>query len=156
MKVPARFLLSGLLVALLVTSPFLTGSSTAQGKKAKSAEVKSQKSRGEGKDENIKNKSASNDPKAKMEAPPGKGGEKSRGAYYADITVDNYTPYKVQIYANGTYIGMVSAYGKAVTYSTPGQATLYGRADFDDGSVLTWGPSTYNFSAGDEFTWNLK
>ena len=156
MNVPTRLFLGCLLAALLVTSPFLSGSSPAQDKKAKSAEVKSQKSRGEGKDENIKNKSASNDPKAKMEAPPSKGGEKSRGAYYANITVDNYTAYKVQIYANGSYIGLVSGYGTAVTYSTPGQATLYGRADFDDGSTLTWGPSTYNFAAGDSFTWNLK
>jgi hypothetical protein len=156
MKVPMRVLLSCLFAALLVASPFLSGSSPAQDKKAKSAEVKSQKSRGEGKDENIKSKSVSNDPKAKMEAPPSKGGEKSRGSAYANITVDNYTPYKVQIYANGSYIGLVSGYGTAVTYSTPGQATLYGKADFDDGSSLSWGPSTYNFAGGDNFTWNLK
>jgi hypothetical protein len=156
MKVPTRIFFSCLLASLLAVSPLLSGSSAAQEKKVKTADVKSQKSRGEGKDENIKSKSASNDPKVKMPAPPSKGGEKARGSYYATVTVDNFTPYKVQIYANGSYIGMVSAYGTSVTYSTPGQATLYGRADFDDGSVLTWGPSTYSFSAGEDFTWNVK
>jgi len=141
------------MIALLLLAPL--GNTVISGDKGKAVETKSQKSRGEGKDEHIKNNSAANDPKSLMEAPPEKGGKKSRGAY-ATVVFDNYTAYKIQIYANGEYLGMVSGYGKGTSYSTPGSAELYGRAEFTDGSTLTWGPQSVSLDAGDTFTWKLR
>jgi hypothetical protein len=143
------------IVAMLLLAPLGNIVVSGQGGKGKTTETKSQKSRGEGKDEHIKNNSVANDPKSLMEAPAEKGGKKSRGAY-ATVVFDNYTAYKIQIFANGEYLGMVSAYGKGSSYATPGSAELYGRADFTDGSVLTWGPQAVSLDAGDTFTWKLR
>jgi hypothetical protein len=143
------------LVAMMLLAPLGANIVTAQSGKGKTAETKSQKSRGEGKDENIKNNSVANDPKATMEAPPEKGGKKTRGAY-ASVVFDNYTAYKIQLYANGDYLGVVSPFGNGKSYATPGSAELYGRADFTDGTVLTWGPQTASLDAGGTFTWKLR
>jgi hypothetical protein len=145
------------IVAALLLAPLSQTSFAGDAKKdkGKTSETKSQKSRGEGKDEHIKNNSAANDPKTTMEPPVEKGGKKTRGAY-AQVVFDNYTAYKIQIYANGDYLGMVSGYGKGSSYSTPGTAELYGRADFTDGSTLTWGPVTVSLDPGDTFTWKLR
>ena len=142
------------LMAMLLLAP-VANTLIAQGAKGKSVETKSAKSRGEGKDEHIKNNSAVNDPKSTMEAPPAKGGKKTRGAY-ATVVFDNYTAYRIQLYANGDYIGMVAPYGNGTSYATPGSAELYGRADFTDGSTLTWGPYNVTLDAGDTFTWKLR
>ena len=142
------------IIGTLMLAPLTATAVYGQGSKGKAVETKAQKSRGEGKDENIKNNSVANDPKSVMEAPAEKGGKKTRGGY-AVVVFDNYTSYKIQLYANGEYIGMVSPYGKSSSYSTPGAAELYGRADFTDGSVLTWGPQSVSVDAGDTFTWKL-
>lgn len=149
-------LLIGLaIIAMMLLAPLGENLATAQSGKGKTAETKSQKSRGEGKDEHIKNNSAANDPKSTMEAPPAKGGKKTRGGT-ASVVFDNYTAYKIQIYANGDYLGVISPYGNGTSYATPGSAELYGRADFTDGTVLTWGPQTVSLEAGETFTWKLR
>lgn len=102
--------------------------------------AKGQKSRGEGKDENIKGeKSDKNDPSATVPAPPDKGGEKSRGGV-CQIHFDNQTQWKIQIYVDGAYQGLLGPYADAQQWYSSTAGTLYGRADFTDGSALSWGP----------------
>jgi hypothetical protein len=101
--------------------------------------AKGQKSRGDAKDENIKSKSDVNKASAPAPAPAEKGGEKSRGGS-CQVHFDNATPWKIQIYVDGQYQGMVGAYGDATEWYYGTAGTLYGKADFDDGSSLTWGP----------------
>src|ERR1700744_4550127 len=68
----------------------------------KSATATAAKSRGDstGKDENIKKDAAPTDPNAKVEAPPEKGGPKTRGGS-CFIDVDNRSPYYISIYTDG-------------------------------------------------------
>jgi hypothetical protein len=117
-------------------------------------DTKSAKSRGasDAKDENIKQDSKPNDPNAKIEAPPDKGGPKTRGGS-CRIHIDNRTPYYVSVYTDGQYRGQVSPYGDSVGYVGCGDTTVYGRATFTDGSVLTWGPTVYFLDGS--FTWTL-
>lgn len=123
---------------------------------APSGEVvaKANKARGEGKDPNIKvpadNK---NDPNNIPKAPPEKGGEKSRGGY-CDVGVKNYTGYKIQIYYGGDYMGVMPAWGSFYVLSTAGTGVLYGRADFTDGSYLTFGPQTFSCPSGGSYVWS--
>jgi len=105
-------------------------------------ETKAAQSRGGGADENIKSKSVENNPKALPEAPPEKGGDKSRGGNVCHLLVDNYTRYKIQIFVDGDYVGLVSPWGDAKgSYIPNGFYTFYGVADFTDGSRLIWGPT---------------
>jgi hypothetical protein len=156
MSARIKFLIGCILAILIVFPPISSTTVLAKDKKVKSGQVKAQKSRGEGKDENIKSKSEANDPKTLPEAPPAKGGNKTRGTTLAIVTFDNYTAYKIQLFANGEYIGLVPAWGKVYSYATEGNVILYGRADFTSGDVLTWGPTTITLSAGDSYTWNLR
>lgn len=119
-----------------------------------SGDTKSTKSRGssDAKDENIKQDRQPNDPNAKIEAPPEKGGPKTRGGS-CRIHIDNRTAFYVDVYTDGQYRGQVSPYGDSIGYVGCGDTRVYGRATFTDGSVLTWGPSVY-FVDG-SFTWTL-
>ncbi len=94
MKVSPRFFFASMLALLIGLAPLVTEASYAQTKKGKSAEATGQKSRGEGKNENIKSKSEANDPKALPEAPVEKGGKKTRSGY-TTVTFENYTAYKI-------------------------------------------------------------
>jgi hypothetical protein len=148
----SRFVLVSLLALLIGVAPLLIAQAGL--KKGKTVQVKSQKSRGEGKNENIKSKSELNDPKALPEGPAAKGGKKTRQAWCV-LTFSNYTACKIQVFGNGNYLGLVPAWGSLEAYSSEGDLTLYGRADFTDGSALEWGPSTFTMS-GAPFTWNLR
>jgi hypothetical protein len=114
---------------------------------------KAARSRGAGADENIKKDSPVNDAKAQVQAPPDKGGAKSRGML-CRFHVDNRTQWKIQIFVNGQLDGLVGPYGDAYGTYTEGNMLLYARALFDDGSVLTWGPRTA-VCQGD-FSWTLE
>jgi hypothetical protein len=110
--------------------------------------AKGQKSRGEGKDENIKgDKSDKNDPNATIPAPAEKGGEKSRGGQ-CRVHFDNQTQWKIQIYVDGAYQGLLGPYADAYEWYGGTAGTLYGKADFTDGSNLTWGPQRAVCRAG--------
>jgi hypothetical protein len=75
------------------------------------------------------------------------------GANYSDILIDNYTGYSIDIYVDGSFRGTIAPYDKKVTWAVPGNTRLYGKANFDDGSYLHWGPTvTYT---GYEYTWSL-
>ena len=130
-------------------------SATAQAQAhPKSATTKAAQSRGESgaKDENIKQDRAANDPNAKMEAPPEKGGPKTRQAA-CRVHIDNRTPWYIDVYTDGNYRGQVSPYGDSYGWVGCGGTVLYGRATFTDGSVKTWGPSNYYIDG--TFTWSL-
>jgi hypothetical protein len=122
----------------------------------KSATATAAKSRGDstGKDENIKKDAAPNDPNAKVEAPPEKGGPKTRGGS-CFIDVDNRSPYYISIYTDGDYRGQVSPFGDLVGYVGCGNTRLYARANFRDGTYQTWGPSVYDLGEG-SFKWTLR
>lgn len=120
----------------------------------KSGTTAAQKTRGDSnaKDENIKKDRQPNDPNAKVEAPPEKGGPKSRG-YACHLDIDNRTPWIIDIYVDGNYRGQVSRYGDLVGYVGCGDTRLYGRATFTDGSEKTWGPTVYYLDSA--FTWSI-
>jgi hypothetical protein len=75
------------------------------------------------------------------------------GANYSDIIVDNYTGYSIDIYVDGSFRGTIAPYDKKVTWAVPGNTRLYGKATFNDGSYLYWGPNTTY--TGYEYTWKL-
>jgi len=129
-------------VALVALAGWMTpvASSQAKGAAPKAMEDKAHKSRGAGQDPNIKHKSEANDPKAMVAAPASKGGAKTRGATCV-LVIDNWTSWKVQFYADGDYEELIAPWGES-RYTFSGSHTLYARADFTDGSVLTWGPRT--------------
>ena len=129
-------------VALVALAGWMTpvASSQSKGAAPKAMEDKAHKSRGAGQDPNIKHKSDSNDPKVKAAAPASKGGAKTRGGS-CTLIIDNWTSWKVQFYADGDYTELIAPWDES-KYSFGGTHTLYARADFTDGSVLTWGPRT--------------
>jgi hypothetical protein len=143
-----------LLAVVLAFMPLLSSAVSAEQASGKKVEAKAQKSRGTGIDENIKSKAVTNNPKVSPAAPPAKGGTKSRG-YCAPLYVDNRTPWKIQIYVDGSYVGMVSPWGDASgTYYADSKLVLYAVAEFLDGSRLTWGPQ-YAYCSDGPFTWKL-
>lgn len=143
------------LIGLVLSLGVGIQSATAQTPKhPQSATSAAQKTRGDAnaKDENIKHDQTPNDPNAKVEAPPDKGGPKTRGMA-CHLHVDNRTPWYIYIYTDGDYRGEVSPYGDLVGYVGCGDTTVYGRATFTDGSVKTWGPTVYYIDG--PFTWHL-
>lgn len=127
----------------------------AQGQQGDSGQDKGEKRRGTGTDENIKSKSVQNNPspEAAPEAPPEKGGKKERQSV-CSLHVDNRTPWKVQIYVDGDYVGLVSPYGDAYGTYGGGRLAVYAVAEFVGGSELTWGPRT--ISCNGRYTWTVN
>jgi hypothetical protein len=116
--------------------------------------TKGQRSRG-AESTNITKPRAPNRIDAAKPAPPAKGGERARGvAAVARLTVDNWTPWYIDVYVDGEFGGTVSAWGDGYVWVSSGQRRLYARADFDDGSVIDWGPVSINLS--DSYTWKLN
>jgi hypothetical protein len=112
-------------------------------------ETKAAKSRGEGKDENIKNDRRPNDPNApRVPPPPGKGGEKSRQPY-CPLHIDNHTGWIVDCYGDGSYVGSMAAWGDLYfTNLSGGRVILYCTAP---GTPYSWGPVS-----GSCGTWTLR
>lgn len=97
-----------------------------------------------GADANIKQSKETNDPNATMDPPRSKGGATTRGqGGYCEVRFDNRTKWYIKLYVDGDYRGTLSPYGDAVVYALAGSTRVYARADFDDGTYLYWGPSTY-------------
>lgn len=71
------------------------------------------------------------------------------------LQVDNQTPWTIDIYGGGVYIGTIGPYGDLSTYYTPGFLRLYAQADFADGSNLHWGPTYRSIKSGRTTTWSL-
>jgi hypothetical protein len=144
-------------LALLVftfASPAVVQAQTETPAEGEEVKDTAQKSRGGGAtDENITSKSVENDPNPETAppAPPEKGGEKTRGGCY--LTVDNHTSWKIQIFVNGNYVGMVSAWGTADGYQSASNFRVYAVADFTNGDQMTWGPRVV--SCRGSYKWNL-
>src|SRR5687767_10655586 len=103
---------------------------------AKRFEDRGKKARGDAADPNIKTKSDKNDPKKRLDAPAAKGGPKTRQGPICGVHFDNRTPWKIQIYIDGEYRGLLFPWGDAESAAQPGGTRVYGRAEFDDGDVL--------------------
>lgn len=126
-------------------------SASGQKGKPKVTELKGTKgeaSRGGEADPNIKQGQETNDPNATMDAPPKKGGTTTRGGGYCEVQFDNRTKLYIKLYVDGEYRGTLSPYGDAVVYALAGSTRVYARADFNDGTYLYWGPSTYSCGPG--------
>src|SRR5262249_19139155 len=143
-----------LVLFAVVFSLMLAGHAHAAEKKGKVLETKAEKSRGSGKDENVKSdEEPKNSASAKTPAPPSKGGDKSRGVY-CTVHIDNHTAYYVRIYVDGIYSGTVPPWGDIYPTAISGATRLYARAVFEDGSYFSWGPRT--FDCEDYHTWQLN
>jgi hypothetical protein len=114
---------------------------------------KAQTGRGQGTDENIKSDSYKNDPNDATPAPPSKGGEKTRGAYCA-IVFDNYTPWYIKCYVDGSFRGVVGPYSDLSLSFICGETRVYARADFEGGGYRYWGPRIFYASSG-AYRWRL-
>ena len=113
-----------------------------------------QSSRGGGADSNIKSEAMpANDPNAKVPPPPEKSGQ--RGARGCAVDVSNYTPWFVNIYSNGVYVGTIGPWANGMTYPPLVGSALYGRANFTDGSWKYWGPRQFVCAQGGLYTWQL-
>jgi hypothetical protein len=103
-------------------------------------------------------KGQKNNAQAEVQAPPNKGGKKTRGPV-CRLHVDNRTRWIIQLGVNGEYVGTVAPYGDA--YGTffnlsSGDYRLFGLAEFDNPSDnMTWGPVTTRCPSS-EFTWTLN
>src|SRR5260370_34217386 len=127
------------MVIALVVLVLLAGSKQwnptafAAGPQAATATDKSSSSRGAGEDPNIKadkQQAAKNDPANEPPAPPKKGGAKTRGFFDCWVTADNYTPWWVDVYVDGTYRGEVAPWGAGTVNAGAGGAMLYARVLF--------------------------
>lgn len=139
-------------VLLISTAPSASSQNTnssakQEDKSQKVIELKATKApatRGAEPDANIKSDKQTNDPSAKSEAPSKKGGAATRGGGNCEVRLDNRTNLLIKIYVDGIYRGTLSPYGDGVVYVGVGSTSVYARADFEDGSYLYWGPSTYS------------
>jgi hypothetical protein len=116
----STFLMLGLSVSLGLGLEHNYGQQQPDG-----ATVKGQQSRDAigGTDNNIKHGRQLNDRDATtLEAPPQKGGPKTRGPS-CRIHIDNRTPWYVDIYTDGDYRGQVSSWGDSYGGSTGGTRT---------------------------------
>jgi len=138
-----------LAVALLCAYGVSAQTARQQGKK-QTIELKGQKvtTRGAEKDPNIISDSPVNDPNAKIDPPPAKGGPVSRGGAACEVRFDNSTKLFIKVYIDGKYRGTIGPYDDAIGYAIPGETRVYARADFDDGSYVYWGPKTYDCNSG--------
>jgi len=105
-------------------------------------------------DPNVKTPPGPNDPAKEPPAPAKKGGQKTRGtACY--VNFDNYTPWYVEAFVDGTYRGTVAPWGDLDTVTGDGPTTIYARARFTDGSMRYWGPRSGN-CVDEAFRWELR
>ncbi len=106
-------------------------------------------------DLNIHNDSLVNSMNSAVPAPASKGGFSARGLNgTCNIHVNNKTGYYITFYFNGNAAGAIGPWGDLYPTSTEGNAVLYARAVFTDGSVLTFGPQNFTCT-GTDFTWTL-
>lgn len=107
-------------------------------------------------DPNVQSDAMTNPEHPDIAAPAKKGGPKSRGlGGTCNIHVDNRTPYYVTFYFNGYATGAIGPWGDLYPNITQGNAALYARATFTDGSVLTFGPRQFTCT-GTDFIWTLS
>ncbi|RYY37270.1 MAG: hypothetical protein EOP46_03290 [Sphingobacteriaceae bacterium] len=70
-----------------------------------------------------------------------------------DVIIKNHTSWYINIWVDNDYVANLAPGYQTTACAIPGTTKLYGKADFNDGSYLTWGP-VYP-KTGYEYTWNL-
>src|SRR5262245_18477808 len=112
-------LLAGILATAIWSVSVQAGYVWAQGAQGKQqpaqqsgnkASDKATKGRG-GADPNIKTESGKNVAAQEPAAPPKKGGAQGRGVFDCWVTYDNYTPWYIDVFADGNYRGTVAPFG---------------------------------------------
>ncbi|HNJ44112.1 MAG TPA: hypothetical protein PKZ53_26750 [Acidobacteriota bacterium] len=88
-------------------------------------------------------------------APPQKGGEKPKGGTFSLLQIDNRTRFIINIYVDGVYRGAVDAWGNSEGFLDSGEHRVYGKAQLDSGTTVTWGPRVIFLSSGDQTRWTL-
>jgi len=154
----------GMLVAFLAMASLAFGQAATNKQAPASPAGKPQvvndtaKARGAGAtNPNIKNANTKNDSKQQTPPPPNKGGAaRGSGPYECGIHVDNHTPWRIEIYVDGSYAGTVNSWGDVAGITGNGATTLYGIARFENASDLEWGPTVFNCPAGSVYTWRLN
>jgi hypothetical protein len=84
-------------------------------------------------------------------APPAS--KSSAGKAMCAVTFDNHTDLIAKTYIDGRYAGTIRPYGELSTSIVPGQAKLYARAEYDDGTADAWGP--VNATCRTKYVWRL-
>ena len=82
-------------------------------------------------------------------------GAASKGANTCLVRFDNRTNLYIDTYTDGNSTGRMGPWGDIYTYAIAGPTRLYGRAEFTDGSVTTWGPTMVDCPAGGSYHWRL-
>jgi hypothetical protein len=147
-----RFCFTAAAVILLQPGIF---AGSPQNKPEKLEDVHAQAAHSSDADPNVTGEEATNSRSSKVTAPPEKGGPATRAIGVCAVHVDNATPWKIKSYVDGTYRGLVDSFGDGYTYTISGGTRLYARAEFDNGEVLTWGPSIVSCPSGSVFHWRL-
>lgn len=129
----------------------LAGLGFAQAQGGKGATVSSKKSTAPAKEANDVNTRGKT-----MEAPTAKGGKKTRAKAEGVLHIDNRTQWKIRIYVDGDYQGTVGPFGDMLRRADPESYKVEGVALFDDGSTLTWGPTSCRVPSGGEYTLKLN
>lgn len=132
-------------LAVVFVASLIGAQVQAQTKVLKEVTVKSaQVEKSRGADPNVTKEKPNGDVKATKPA------EKERGSL-CYVYINNYTPYAIDIYVDGEWMGTISAYSSAYTYAYSGETKLYGKST---GGSYSWGPSYFQCE-GQDHTWNL-
>ncbi len=146
------FFLASLVAVILMATPAFAQTSSD---KSKTTVTKGQKGATDV-DKKIKDKSPDNDPKKVVPAPEGKGGTtRGAGPWPCQVHIDNHTGWKIQVFVDGYYDGLLAPWGDGYVNTGNGTTTFFAVASFTDGSRITWGEWVFNCPAGGVFTWRL-
>ena len=72
----------------------------------------------------------------------------TRGTETCEVHFFNRTGYYINLYVDRRFRGTVAPGGNYLTYAIAGPTRVYARANFTDGSYMTWGPSMTGCPAG--------
>ena len=150
---------TGAVLAGVIVLAGLAYAQAPAGQQPGSASASAQRTRGAATaDTNIKTARPANRTDAPRPAPENKGGKPpaTRGAGYCTVIFDNYTGWFVDTYTDGEFTGTVTPWGDLSTYAIAGGTRLYGRADFEDGQYLYWGPQNVYCGPNGSYTWRLN
>lgn len=73
----------------------------------------------------------------------------------SEVEIHNHTPYTVSIYVDGDFEGYLPPHTHKSVWVISGKTSLRARADFDNGTSLTW-KSTYLLYPGYSYPWVLE
>ena len=73
----------------------------------------------------------------------------------SDVEIHNHTPYTVAIYVDGDFEGYLAPHTHKTVRVVSGKTSLRARAEFSNGTSLTW-KSTYLLYPGYTYPWVLE